>query len=195
MKKIILSAIATALIVISFTSCKDKGEEEILPPMLGYWKCTGIGGSVLGASTTSIGEDYLKYFSVSYAGIGTSGYYARVGISDIEDLATITNIDKNTWKSFLSAGSYTYDATAGTITHSATNGESRTYNYTVMNDGKTLKLVEQKFNLSSSSTVNNALDILNSFLGTSATTSVGVEYTYEKLSGEEAFNTLSSINK
>lgn len=183
MKKIVLLTIVTVFIALSFTSCKD---EEVLPPMLGYWKCTGIGANVLGASTSTIGEDVLKYFSVGYAGVGTSGGYVRVGVDDLSDLTSLgSGISADTWRKFLSAGTYTYDANAGTITHTS-SGDSKTYNYTV--NGNTLKLTEQTVNVSSS-TVNSALDILNSLLGTDATTSVGVEYTYEKLN-EEDFKSL-----
>ena len=196
MKKRTLLAVTVAFALsFTFNSCKDK-ETTILPPMLGYWKCTGVGGNVFGASTTPMGEDYLKYFSISYAGMGTSGYFARVGVSDISELATISKIDLSIWKNFLSAGSYTYDANAGTVTHvSSSDGESKTYSYVLSNDGNTLKLIEHNINVPSSSTVNNALEILNILLNTNATTSVGVEYTYEKMSGQDAFNALSSLGK
>lgn len=192
MKKMTLLTIAAIVIASTvFTSCKEK-ETEVLPPMLGYWKCTGIGGNVFGASTPSIGKDYLKYFSISYAGVGTSGYYARVGVDDIQEIASITKLDLSIWKNFLSAGSYSYDASAGTITHISTSDkESKTYSYTISNNGNTLKLVERTINVPSSTTVNNALDVLNSLLGTdnSINTSIGVEYTYEKMSKED-FNSL-----
>lgn len=186
MRKIVLLTIVTVFIALSFTSCKD---EEVLPPMLGYWKCTGIGANVLGTSTGTIGEDVLKYFSIGYAGVKTSGGYVRVGVDDVTELTSLgSGISTDTWKKFLSAGTYTYDASAGTITHTS-SGESKTYNYAV--NGNTLKLTEQTINVSSSTTVNSALDILNSLLGTNATTSVGVEYTYEKLS-EGDFKSLVS---
>jgi hypothetical protein len=185
-KRGLLTIVTIFAVSVLFTSCKD---DEVIPPMLGYWKCTGIGANVLGTSTSTIGEDVLKYFSVGYAGVGTSGGYVRVGVDDVTSLTSLgSGISADTWKKFLSAGTYTYDASAGTITHTS-SGESKTYNYAV--NGNTLKLTEQTINVSSSSTVNSALDILNSLLGTSATTSVGVEYTYEKLS-EEDFKSLIS---
>lgn len=185
-KRILLTIAAIAVVSTIFTSCKEK--EEVLPPMLGYWKCTGIGANVLGTSTGTIGEDVLKYFSIGYAGVGTSGGYVRVGVDDVTELTSLgSGINADTWRKFLSAGTYTYDASARTITHTS-SGENKTYNYAV--NGNTLKLTEQTVN-ASSSTVNNALDILNSLLGTNATTSVGVEYTYEKLS-EKDFQSLIS---
>ena len=186
MKKRTLLTIVTVLVVSAFfTSCK---EDEVIPPMLGYWKCTGIGANVLGTSTGAIGEDVLKYFSIGYAGVGTSGGYVRVGVDDVTELTSLgSGISADTWKKFLSAGTYKYDASAGTITHTS-SGESKTYKYSV--NGSTLKLTEQNIDVSSS-TVNSALDILNSLLGTTATTSVGVEYTYEKMS-ENDFKSLVS---
>jgi hypothetical protein len=192
MKKLRYSLVAMVLAVtVLFVSCSK--EKEIIPPMSGYWKCVGIGANVLGTSTNTIGEDVIKYFSIGYAGVGNSGVYARVGVDDITALASLTHIDKETWRDFLSAGKYTFDASAGTITHTATNGSIKTYNYTVSGDGNTLKLIEHTINVPSA--VNSTLDILNSLLGTQATSTVGVEYTYEKLSGKEAFETLSSVGK
>ena len=185
MKKGMLLTIAAVFTVsFMFNSCS---KEEV--QLLGYWKCTGIGANVLGNSTGSIGEDYLKYFSVGYAGTST-GKYVRVGVDDFSSLAS-TGISTDIWKEFLSTGSYACDVSSGTITHTSSNGEARTYSYTVTNNGKTLKLVEQKLSLSSSG-VNSALNILNSFLGTNAQASAGVEYTYEKLNSLEAFNSLIS---
>ncbi|MDL2296516.1 hypothetical protein LJC68_01195 [Bacteroidales bacterium OttesenSCG-928-B11] len=184
-RKTLLSILIAFIVLTTFSSCKEE-----VPPMLGYWKCTGIGANVLGTSTSTIGEDMLKYFSISYAGVGTSGVYARVGADDLNAVASLaTSTGISAWKEFLTTGKYTYDATAGTITHTS-KGESKTYKYSISNNGKTLKLVEANDNVGSSSALNSALDILNNLLGTDANTTVGVEYTYEKLSGEDAFNAL-----
>jgi hypothetical protein len=194
MKKLMYAPLAIMFMAtVLFVSCSKEKEKEIIPPMLGYWKCVGIGANVLGTSTNTIGENVIKYFSIGYAGVGNAGVYARVGVDDVTALASLTRIDKETWKDFLSAGKYTFDASAGTITHTATNGSSKTYNYIVSGDGNTLKLIEHTIHASSA--VNSALDILNSLLGTNATSTVGVEYTYEKLSGKEAFEALSSVGK
>ena len=186
MKKTVLLLAVLLAVSSIFTSCKDN---EVLPPMLGYWKCTGIGANVLGASTQPMGEEFLKYFSISYFGVGTSGYYVRVGADNLSAVTSlISSTGTESWKDFLTTGQYSYDTSAGTITHTS-KGESKTYYYTV--SGNSMKLTEKTIDTSSSA-ANSVLDILNSLLGTSASTTVGVVYHYEKVSGVDAFNNLLS---
>ena len=190
MKKVILLFATLFAVSLVFTSCSDKSENTVVPPMFGYWKCTGIGGNIAGVSINAIPEAYVKYFSIGYAGIGTAGTYVRIGadtdnLSELTSLATSASLD--IWKKFLVTGTYTYDLSAGTITHTS-DGESKTYRYVV--NGNSLKLTEVM--VEAPGTVNNVLGILNSLLGTEIGTTAGVEYSYEKMTLADFNNLLPS---
>jgi len=183
MKKTIL--VLTALcMMLSFSSCKDS-ETTILPPMLGYWKCQSIGGTVAGVNFNAIPPEYVKYFSISYAGVGTSGKFARIGADtgNLSELATLLKDNTSlfdVWKNFLTTGDYTYNSSDRTITH-ISDAESKTYRYAI--SGKTLVLTEVL--VEAPSGVNSVLDIINSLLNTNINTTAGIVYTYEKMSIED----------
>lgn len=179
----VLATIALST-VLFFTSCSDDEEPFAL---LGYWQCNGIGANVLGNNTNTFGEEYLKYFSIGFAGTNSTGVFYRVGADNLSDLSSVlTETNLSSLKKLLSAG--TYSCSDGFITLTS-GGESTVYGYSV--NGKSLKLVDA---MESPSGVNNILDILNDLFNIDVDPTVGVEYSYEKLSGKEAFNSLFSSN-
>lgn len=182
---ITLAAIALST-VLFFSSCSD---DENTFALLGYWQCSGIGANVLGNSSPAFEEEYFKYFSIGFVGTNSSGKFYRVGTDNLTDLASVlTEANFSSLKKLLSAGDYT--CSDGTITLTTSGGESTIYDYSI--NGKTLKLTEKTESLSG---VGNIFDILNDLFDVDVDPTVGIEYSYEKLSGKEAFNSLFSSDK
>ena len=183
MKKSILLLTTLFVALFMFTSCSSDDDNGV--NLTGYWKCSGIGANILGSSTSTIGEEYLKYFSIGFIGTKSGGYYARVGSDDLNALGNVlTDANLSSLKDLLSTGSYTVDSDTETLILTS-NGVSTAYNYSLYDN--MLKLVEAS---NGSENVDNILGIINDLFGLDADSTIGVEYSYEKLSGLNAFNSL-----
>ncbi len=172
-----------------FTACE---EEELLAPMNGYWKCTGINGTAAGFNTSSIESKYLNLFSVGYVGIGSAGYFTRTGAEDLSSaagaIAVVTGGSTGgaaAWENFFTSGTYTYNTTEKTVTHNLENGETESFSYKISADGNTLTLTKET-ETAVSGTINSVVSVLNAILGSNTVnTSVGIVYTYQKSSVAE----------
>lgn len=177
-------------VLFVFNSCSDDDDNSGISNLTGYWQCKGVGANAFGlVNTGSQGGDYLKYFSLSFVGTKTKGVYARLGSDDLTDIASaVAGMSVESLGSMLSAGSYTMNGTQLTLTPKG-DGEAVVYNYTLTDN----TLVLSEYSESSNETVDNVLSVISGLFGVNTSkvnTNVGIEYTYEKLSGLDAFNKL-----
>ena len=198
MKKVAISFIFFICALTLFTGCSK--DTVSLPPMNGYWLCTGINGTALGINKASIENKYLNLFSIGYVGFATTGYYTRTGATDFSSASSaISTITSGTtggssaWSNFFTSGTFTYDKTASTVTHTLKNGETESFKYAISADGNTLTLTKET-ETSVSGTVNSVVSAINSILGstTPISTSVGIIYTYKKSSVAEIISSINS---
>ncbi len=117
--------------------------------------------------------------------------YSRTGTSSLSSAtSTLTSSDSN-WTDFLSYGTFTYDSSTKTITHTSTGGEVETYTYDVSSDGNTLTLT-QVVESSVSSYASSVSNILGGLFNTTIDTSTGVTYTYTKSTISEITSAVQS---
>ncbi len=210
MKKLALALATLLCATFTFTSCSEDEAAAIMPELqlAGAWQCTGISGqaggfdlSTLGISTSN--SDYGKYtklFSIVFVPVVNT--YYRVGTGDLSSLTssvtgltgTLSGSDENktaAWKSFLSTGTFAVNGSTLTLTSKEGNIEE----YTYITDGKHLTITERKDVTGGNETVNTVATVINSILAISGNqtieTSVGVEYSYDKLELSELLNLFS----
>jgi hypothetical protein len=184
MKKIILPALAFLTLAFSFTGC---GEKEILAPMNGVWRCTGVTGTAVGLSTPTTDDKALNLLSVVFGGAAGLNYYARTGQGDlVSDASTIYSTlsgvssgnVKQSWSDFLTTG--TFDYSGNMLTMTSTSGLQQEFTYQI--NGNTMTLTESVLPTGVGNAVNTVTNIIGSLFGSGSMpeTTVGVVYTYEK---------------
>lgn len=206
MKKLTLALATLLCATFTFTSCSEEDAAAVLPEiqLAGAWQCTGISGqaggfdlSTLGISTdnTQYGK-YTKLFSIVFVPVVNT--YYRVGTGDLSSLSssvagltgTLSGGENKdaAWKSFLSTGTFAVNGSTLTLTSKEGNVEE----YTYITDGKHLTITERKDVTGGNETVNTVATVINSILAISGNqtieTSVGVEYSYDKLELSELLN-------
>ncbi|MDR3047533.1 MAG: hypothetical protein LBU51_07995 [Bacteroidales bacterium] len=196
MKKTTFILVVMLLFLLT-NSCDKKVEQS---PMNGYWLCTGISGSAFGAETPSLNSNYFSLFSIGYAGLGSLGYYTRVGAKDLSstigDLSNLLSLQgigsKETWSKYFTYGSFSFNESSKTVTHILQNGETETMYYQITDNGNTLKLTTQEVSLPAA---NSVTSVINSIFGTNINTNVGVVYTYKKTTVQDIISKVTALAK
>jgi hypothetical protein len=187
MKKLILSLAILFAATTTFTSCKE--DTPLLSPLNGYWQCVGITGNAGGLiETPAFGADFLRFFSISYAGLGNVGTYARIGadsstLGELQGIFGADNFDASVWTNLLSAGTFTTSGTSttGTVIHTPAigGGTAISYGYRIENDERRLVIIEVI--ASAGANANAALNLVNLIFGTNVNANVTIEYHYERV--------------
>ncbi len=189
MKKFITIILTAAFSLTLFTGCEDT---EVFPPMNGAWKCVKV-SLIVGDTETPVTESsYLSLFSIVYEGVVGSGVYSRTGTSSLGDATSTLVSDDTNWSDFLTYGTFTYDSSAKTITHtSLKDSKTETYTYEISDDGETLTLT-QLVESEATSYASSVSNILGGIFNTTINTSTGVSYTYSKSSISEITSLVQS---
>lgn len=207
MKKLTLALATLLCATFTFTSCSEEDAAAVLPEiqLAGAWQCTSIGGQVGGVDLSTFGLStdnteygkYTKLFSIVFVPVVNT--YYRVGTGDLSSLTssvagltgTLSNGDENkdaAWKSFLSTGTFSVNGSTLILTPKEGTPEE----YTYITDGKKLTITERKDVTGGNATVSTITTVVNSILAISGNqtieTTVGVEYSYEKLEIADLIN-------